>query len=70
MQRACSVLKCQNNYEFIHNIKNSNNMQGSTASILIKWRLHVHARKLMKLLNDQVEDLGVLQGSIEHLLRI
>ena len=54
MQCACSVLKCQNNYEFIHDIKNSNNMQGSVESVLIIWCLH--ARKLTKLPNNHEID--------------
>ena len=29
MQWVCSLLKCQNSYEFIHNLKNSNNKHGS-----------------------------------------
>ena len=28
--RLCSMLKYQNSYEFIHNLKNSNNMQECT----------------------------------------
>ena len=38
MQLQCSVLKHQNSYEFIHDHKNSNNIQEFMGVYQIKWR--------------------------------
>ena len=34
----CSMLKRQNSYEFIHNLKNSNNIQKFTGVYWLRWR--------------------------------
>ena len=50
----CSILKRQNSYEFIHDLKNSNSIQEFTGVYLLKWRHGLLERLLMKkLLNDQ-----------------
>ena len=38
MQLQCSVLKHQNSYESIHDLKNSNNIHEFTGVYQLKWR--------------------------------
>ena len=53
MQLQCSVLKHQNSYEFIHDLKNSNNIHEFTGVYQLKWRHSVYLRK--KLLKAKVQ---------------
>ena len=48
MQLQCSVLKHQNSYEFIHDLKNSNNIHESTGVYQLKWRHSLLERLLTK----------------------
>ena len=64
----CSVLKRQNSYEFIHDLKNSNSIQEFTGVYLLKWRHGLLECLLMKkLLNDQ--GLGCRKEYITSLLK-
>ena len=56
MQLPCFVLKHQNSYEFIHDHKNSNNIQEFTGVYQIKWRHSLLERPLTKkLLKTKVQ---------------
>ena len=56
MQLQCSMLKHQNSYEFIHDHKNSNNIQEFTRVYQIKWRHSLLERLLTnKLLKTEVQ---------------
>ena len=56
MQLQCSVLKSQNSYEFIHDHKNSNNIQKFTGVYQIKWRHSLLERLLTKkLLKTEIQ---------------
>ena len=48
MQLQCSVLKHQNSYEFIHDLKNSNNIHEFTGVYQLKWRHCLLERLLTK----------------------
>ena len=62
MQWACSVLKRQNSYEFIHNLKNSNNKQEFTG---VYWlRRHHCLLKLLKCL--LMKELITVKGRKEN----
>ena len=56
MQLQCSMLKHQNSYEFIHNLKNSNNIHEFTGVYQLKWRHSLLERLLTKkLLKTKVQ---------------
>ena len=48
MQLQCSVLKHQNSYEFIHDLKNSNNIHKFTGVYQLKWHHSLLKRLLTK----------------------
>ena len=56
MQLQCSVLKHQNSYEFIHDLKNSNNIHEFTGVYQLKWHHSLLERLLTKkLLKTKVQ---------------
>ena len=56
MQLQCSVLKHQISYEFIHDLKNSNNIQEFTVVYQLKWHHSLLECLLMKkLLKTEVQ---------------
>ena len=56
MQLLCSMSKHQNSYEFIHDLKNSNNIQEFMGVYQLKWCHSLLERLLMKkLLKTKVQ---------------
>ena len=56
----CSVLKCQNSYEFIHNLINSNNMQEFMGVYWLRWR----SLSTRALTYEKTQGLGWQEGNM------
>ena len=58
------MLKCQNSYEFIHKVKNSNNMQEFVRVYWLRWHRALPTQALTYEKTHNNEGLGWQEGNM------